>query len=270
MPAVTLGDRIYVPGGFGAPEQLGRYNPQTDQWETLANMPAGRHHLMAIGYEGQLYIFGGAQAPGWEPTNTVWRYDPAANSWQELGPMPEARLAGAAVVLANKIYIAGGAGGTEALLEFLPDQERWQSLPGPAQPREHVSAVAFNGEIWIIGGRWHGVGELATVEIFNPVDNQWREGPPLNVARAGFAAAAVGGHILAAGGEVIINGSETLASFEILAPTGPGWQLGPDLPVPIHGVGGAAFGNSLVLPGGSIRAGAIENEGHVQIYLPPP
>ena len=60
MPAVTIGDSIYVPGGFGGPVRLDRYNPERDQWQTLAQMPAGRHHLMATAYEGRLYLFGGA------------------------------------------------------------------------------------------------------------------------------------------------------------------------------------------------------------------
>jgi N-acetylneuraminic acid mutarotase len=266
MPAATLGEWVYVPGGFGDPARLDRYDPRADQWQTLAPMPGGRHHLMTSVHGGQLYIFGGAEAPGWTPTNTVWRYDPATNSWAALAQMPEARSAGAAVTLGDKIYVVGGAGGGEALLEFTPGQASWQLLSGPIQPREHINAVAFHGEIWVIGGRWPGVGELATVEIYNPADNTWRSGPPLNVARAGFAAAVVDESIMAAGGEVIINGSATLDSLEILPAGGSSWQIGPKLLVPMHGVGGAAFEHSFVLVGGSLRAGAIENEGQVQIY----
>jgi hypothetical protein len=91
----------------------------------------------------------------------------------------------------------------------------------------------------------------------------------MNVARAGFAAAVVQEHPMVAGGEVIMNGRETLASFEILAPDAQIWQLGPDLPVAMHGVGGAEFQGRFLLPGGSLQAGAIENEGQVQIYSPP-
>jgi len=96
MPAVTLGEWIYVPGGFGDPARLDRYPPQTYRWQSLVPMPAGRHHLMATAYGGKLYLFGGALASSWEPTATVWRYDPADDAWQNLPAMPEARLAGAA------------------------------------------------------------------------------------------------------------------------------------------------------------------------------
>jgi hypothetical protein len=72
--------------------------------------------------------------------------------------------------------------------------------------------------------------------------------------------------IMVAGGEVIINGQETLASFEILTAGNDAWQAGPDLPYPMHGVGGAEFQGQFLLLGGSRQAGAIENEGQVQIY----
>jgi N-acetylneuraminic acid mutarotase len=268
MPAVARGDWIYVPGGFGGEARLERYNPLAEQWETLADMPAGRHHLMAATYNESLYIFGGAQAPGWEPTNTVWRYDPATDTWGEVGVMPEQRLAGAAVTLGDKIYVAGGVGGGEALLEFTPSSSQWRLLPGPVQAREHVNAVAFGDELWLLGGRWAGVGELATVEIYNPTSETWRAGPTMNVARAGFAAAVVQQQLMVAGGEVIINGRETLASLEILASGSDTWQLGPDLLVPMHGVGGAEFQGRFLLLGGSMEAGAILNEGQVQIYEP--
>jgi hypothetical protein len=182
--------------------------------------------------------------------------------------MPERRLAGAAVALGDKIYIAGGVGGGEALLEFSPASGQWRLLSGPVQPREHVNALAFGGEMWVLGGRWGGIGELATVEIYNPASETWRAGPTMNVARAGFAAAVVQQQLMVAGGEIIINGRETLASLEILAVGSDTWQLGPDLPVPMHGVGGAEFRGRFLLLGGSMEAGAILNEGQVQIYEP--
>ena len=157
-------------------------------------MPAGRHHLMAVANKNQLYVLGGAQAQSWKPTDTVWRYDATTDHWVALNPMPEARLAGSAVTLNDKSYIVGGTGGGNTLLEYTPSRDSWRNLPGPNQPREHVSAVAFHNEIWVLGGRWHGVGELATVEIYNPTTNTWRLVPELNEARAGFASGVVNGN----------------------------------------------------------------------------
>jgi N-acetylneuraminic acid mutarotase len=268
MPTVTLDRWIYVSGGFGGPARLERYNPSTDQWQSLATMPGERHHLMSSAYDHRLYVFGGAEGQSWTPTNTVWQYDPDTDQWRDLVSMPESRLAGTAVTLGDKVYIVGGIGGSEALLEFTPIPEAWHLLPGPRQPREHVSAVAFQDEVWVLGGRWHGTGELATVEIYSPVTNTWRDGPTLNVARAGFGAAVVDDHIVVAGGEVIINGTATLDSVEILSAGSRNWQFGPRMSIPMHGVGGAALEGQFLLLGGSLKAGAIQNAGQVQIYEP--
>lgn len=268
MPAVTLGDAVYVPGGFGGPTRLARYDPRADAWQALAELPAGRHHLMAAAFQGRLYLFGGAEGDLWAPTEDVWVYDPAADEWQTLEPMPEARMAGAAVTLGDRIYVVGGSGDGEALLAFDPARGTWQTLPGPRQPREHVAAVAFDGELWALGGRWSGAGELKTVEIYDPAAGTWRDGPSLSTARAGFAAVVIGEHIVVAGGEVIFTGRETLGSVEYLSPGAAAWRPAPDLPVPVHGVGGAAFEGQFLVLGGSLRAGAIENQGDVQIYRP--
>jgi hypothetical protein len=79
----------------------------------------------------------------------------------------------------------------------------------------------------------------------------------------------VGETIMVAGGEIIINGRETLGSFEFFSAETRAWQKGPDLLFPMHGVPGAAFDEAFFLLGGSLRAGAIENEGQVQIYRGP-
>ena len=86
--------------------------------------------------------------------------------------------------------------------------------------------------------------------------------------RAGFSAAVLRGCILATGGEIILNGRETLATFEIFEPGTQAWSPAPPLRHPIHGVAAAVVGDRFYLLGGSSRAGAIENEGRLMIYNP--
>ncbi len=267
MPAVALNGRLYVPGGFGGVARLEAYDPLTANWTVLANLPAGRHHLMAAAHGEFLYIFGGSPTLGFGATDGAWRYDPGQDRWEELAPLPDARSAGAAVTLGDVIYVVGGSGGSGELLAYYPLENRWDSLPGPQQPREHVAAVAFDGHLWVIGGRWRGDGELKSVEIYDP-SGGWREGPALQTARAGFAAAVVEGRILVAGGEVIFTGSETLGSVELFDPNLGSWAFIEPLPAPVHGVGAATLVGQVYLPGGSDRAGAIDNLGRLQIYGP--
>jgi len=265
MPAVELGGKIYVPGGFGGERVLEAYDPASDNWIELTRLPEGRHHLMAAGLGGRLFIFGGGAGLSFDPTDGAWVYDPANDSWSDLPAMLEPRFAGAAVPLNNAVYIIGGTGGSGATLVFHVDENRWSQLPAPETPREHTAAVAFLDEIWSLAGRWQGVGELARVEILNPGTGEWRSASPLSVPRGGFAAAVVQGLIVVAGGEVIMTGRQAVASVEIFDPAIGVWAAGPDLPYAVHGLGAAEWQGSFYLMGGSDRAGGIENVGRVQV-----
>ncbi|MCI0431627.1 MAG: hypothetical protein L0210_13940 [Rhodospirillales bacterium] len=55
-----------------------------------------------------------------------------------------------------------------------PPGSRWQSLAPLSGPRQEHGVVAFNGEIYVIGGFANQQTVLATVEAFNPTTNTWR------------------------------------------------------------------------------------------------
>ena len=177
-------------------------------------------------------------------------------------------MSGAAATIGDTIYIVGGVGGSDRLLAFDPRSGTWRSFDGPRQPREHTAAVAFRGELWAIGGRWSGDGELVSAEIYDPAAQTWREGPALQVARGGFAAETVGDRIVVAGGEVIMTGRAALASVEIYDPELESWVAGSDMPFAVHGVDAAAYQGRFYLLGGSDRPAGIRNAGRVQIYAP--
>lgn len=271
MPAVEIAGRVYVPGGFSGPLGSGRleaYQIATDTWQRLADMPQARHHLMATAHAGVLYVLGGSAPFGFSATDSAWRYDPAEDRWTELPSMPERRMSGAAVTLGEQIMVVGGVGGSQDLLVFDLSSQSWSRRSGPLQPSEHTAAVAYQAELWLIAGRWGGVGELTRVEIYDPAADQWREGPPLQVARGGFAAATDGQRIFVAGGEVIMSGNLTLASVELFDPALGTWGSGSDLLFPVHGVDAVAHAGRFLVMGGSERAGGIDNQGRVQIYAP--
>jgi len=268
MPAAVLNGLIYIPGGFGGETVFQVYDPGAELWLDLAPLPAGRHHLMAAAADNKIYIFGGAAAGSQDATATTFVYDPVAAAWSEAASMPEARLSGVAIPLNGKIYIVGGAGSEQALLEYDPVADSWRSLAPLGQPREHLAAAALGGELYAIGGRWAGAGELTSVEIYDPASDAWRVGPPLLRPHSGFGAAVVRDQIVVSGGEIVMNGNETLAAVEVLDPQTQTWAFAPDMPFALHGLAVAAVDNRLYLLGGSSRAGAIENEGRVLVYSP--
>ena len=264
MRAAIVDGIFYVPGGFGGLTNFEAYNPADDTWTTLAPLPEPAHHMMATGHGGKVFVFGGARTTAWQATASIFVYDPTTSAWTLAGSMPEHRLGGEAVSLGDFIYLVGGTGGTTALLRYDPAAGDWSVLPGPSQPREHVAATAFEGELWVIGGRWGGTGALATVEIFDPASGEWRDGPTLNEARSGFGAATAGDRIVVAGGEILGQRPWTaLASAEAYDPAAAAWTRLPDLPAGIHGMPVAGYEGTAFVLGGSDQAGGVDNRGRV-------
>ncbi len=119
-----------------------------------------------------------------------------------------------------------------------------------------------------MGGRWGGVGELKSVEVYDPGTDSWAPGPPLNTARGGIAAAELDGQIFVLGGEVIFNGNETLDSVEVLDPGTGVWSYAQAMPVTLHGVPAVGYEGTLYVIGGSDLAAAADNQGRVLVYRP--
>ncbi len=175
--------QVYVCGGIlgdagngGTVNTCAKYDPQSNSWTLLANMINGRNHA-ASGTDGsRLFVFGG-RGPGSGNNNAVADgfadvqvYDPETDSWEssnepdsDLEPLPQAR---------------GGTG----------------------------NAVFHQGRFYVMGGETaDGDGATPTntydrVDIYDPVTNTWRVGPPMPVGVHGIFPALDQGRILVAGG----------------------------------------------------------------------
>jgi hypothetical protein len=177
-------------------------------------------------------------------------------------------MSGSAVALDGRIYVVGGEGGTDNLLRYHPERDDWSTLSPMSESREHFAAVAVGGHIYALAGRWQGVGERKSAEVYDPATDRWSPVEPMHIARGGFGAATLGGIVYAAGGEVLSGNRETLRSVEAFDPATGGWVILDPIPVALHGVPMVSNEGALYLLGGSDRAGAIENEGRVLIYRP--
>lgn len=262
MSAAYLDGKIYVPGGLGGLTAFEAYDIAANAWQALAPLPEGRHHIAVAAHAGLIYVLGGAN-PQWQPTSTAWVYDPKANRWSKLNDLPEPRYAAAAVPLGEHIYVVGGDGPSGRLLRYHPASGEWTVLAETLERREHTAATVRSGRIHVVGGRFRNHGELNSTESYDPVRNVWSFGPRLGTARGGFSAVSVNDALWVFGGEVIMNGRQTLASTEVLRRNAGAFAPGPELPLPLHGVPVVVADGYFYVLGGSARAGAIENRGRV-------
>src|SRR5262249_24587301 len=104
----VINGKFYVVGGRPgdtAAKALEVYDPATNSWSRLPDMPTGRSGISAAAVNGELYVFGG-EIP--RLFNEVEVYNPLTNTWQQLPPMPNPRHGLFAAVLENKIYLPAG------------------------------------------------------------------------------------------------------------------------------------------------------------------
>ena len=108
------------------------------RWVELPPMPEGRHHVAIAAFDGEIYVFGGAD-DSWRATATTPVYEIDGNRWRAAAPMPQVRYAAAAVVVDRHIYVVGGdgPGGHGGLLLGPP-----RALGGAPDPHRRGGAVA--------------------------------------------------------------------------------------------------------------------------------
>jgi N-acetylneuraminic acid mutarotase len=262
---VALGGEIYVIGGFapGPTATVDAYDPATDQWRSVAELPAALQHANAAAVNGKLYVAGyypGVNFSAAEPY--VLEFDPAANTWSDptdRTPMTAGTQRATACVaeLGGKIYLfGGGRGGTVAAASaYDPAADSWEELPALPEPREHCAAGAIDGSIIIASGRSNGIGGFQPkTYAYDPASRQYTEKAPIPTPRGGTAGAVLHGKLFVFGGEGnSADPSGVFPKVEAYDPATDSWEAYPDMLVPRHGFGAAVVGDRIYLPGGATQ-----------------
>lgn len=117
MGAAALNGLIYAVGGqLGGDEEIGNqddlqvYDPSTNEWTQLADIPIplGHNSASTLVVNGQIWTIGGV-TNGTTKVANVFNYDPVSNLWSELTPYPNPRQTPVAGVIGNKVVVTTGA-----------------------------------------------------------------------------------------------------------------------------------------------------------------
>ncbi len=113
---VVFNNKIYI---FGGENDHGRgyfqhsatymFDPKTNEWAQLANMPTASSHFEGnvVVANGEIWALGG-QVDAQLLTNQVRSYNPATNVWTVHTPLPEKRKAGFSYASNGVIYYGAG------------------------------------------------------------------------------------------------------------------------------------------------------------------
>jgi hypothetical protein len=211
---------IYCVGGIAAgttkaTTRVFRYDPMTDTMQTagidrwsenaLDTLPGG----FAV-VDNKLYILGGLTI-GNTASNRIYEFDPTrpvGSQWsKKSATLPVSLCFVPATAIGNQIFTAGGSTFTPCKLTevtnsymYDPAKDVVALITSIPRATAETQAVTVNGEMWILGGGRNAPLPSAEVNIFNPLDGQWRSGPPMSSGLRSFAAASDGSRLLLAGG----------------------------------------------------------------------
>ncbi len=249
VAAATLGDRIYVPGGFdgnAATTLLQTYQPATDTAAVVGSdpLPVPRYGAGVVALNGLLYVIGGSD--NLTTTQTVYTYNPAAAAgarWVRRADMPTPRVAFSAVTLDGRIYAVGGItnynhpADLTTVAVYNPATDTWTTGAALLTARGGLAAVGVDstqpcgGAIYAFGGGWYT--PLATTERYDVASGAWTASTPLQGARRSLAGTfATNGNLL-----LITGGFSDLGTpSNLVDALSCGGTVPPATPTPVGGI----------------------------------
>ena len=258
LAAAVSGGRIYVAGGLtdeGGLVDFEVFDIATGTWEKLTRLPQRRHHTAMTAAGGKIYVTGGYMSSFSEGLRDLRVYDPETKIWRRLASPPRSRAAHSMVANRGKLYVVGGlTSDPHSLWSYDPETNVWtDNLARMPTAREHATAVALFGRVYVIGGRWSRVN-LSTVEIYDPATNHWSRGAPMPAPAGGLTSAVVNGRIHVTGGEDL-ESPTTYSGHYSYDPRTDTWETLPPLPTARHGLASAGVDGVFYVIGGATLAG---------------
>lgn len=174
-----IAGKIYLAGGFrnvAASDLVDVYDPATDSWAPLANLPATRDHACGAAIGDELIFAGGRTVQTNSPRPDVWSYTASTNTWTARAAMPTGRGGMGCGAIGNQLYTTGGEGNPAAASGVFPDVEAfdpatntWSELPDMPNPKHGVAGAVWDGALYLCGGaNMEGFGAIAATDIFRP------------------------------------------------------------------------------------------------------
>ena len=247
--SAVVDGKLYVFGGFFDKDlqvaaQVDRYDPVTDTWTSIGQMPVPTTHLNPVVDDHTIWFAGGfvGNHPG-PVTANVWKYDVINNIWSAGTALPEARAGGALARNGRTLHYFGG---------FLADRDTtatdhwtlnlddplasWQTAAPLPEPLGHQSAITLDGLIYSIGGQLRhdrDPVDSSAVYVYDSVNNSWsiRASLPAPRSHAEPGTFLFNGRIVVVGGRNnTAIGTSELQSVVMYDPPTDTWLALPNLP----------------------------------------
>ena len=265
-----IDNRIYVFGGFsGAAGPVTRsdvYDPVTDQWTQIADLPTRLTHA-GVATEGRdVYVAGGYVGIGTTGynqefgTTAVWKYHVDVNQWTTMPALPRELASGGLVTLGRNLHYFGGNdenrndAADHYVLNLDDVNAGWQVRAALPEGRSHLGYVALGGKVYAVAGQ-HGNDDAlettASVHAYDPATDQWtaRAAMPVAVSHISSSTFVQNGRIIVAGGETDHNAAtDRVTAYD---PVTDAWTSMTNLPAARFSGVAAPIGDEIYFTGGS-------------------
>lgn len=227
------------------------YDPETNTWQRLADMPTVRAGANTAVVDGKIYVMGGYAGKDNHGKNfkflkAVEMYDPQTDTWVRKQDLPIPRIQFGVGAVDGKIYAIGGLldpkekkPGLQGRLDIVevydPVSDTWAKRADMPTRRDGFATAVIDDTIYAIGGSgWPQVGAggppLGTIEVYEPRTNRWGKRPDMPNLRTSFRMVVIADKIYLIGGHAEgahgVRG-ERLASTEVYDPATKRWRLVP-------------------------------------------
>ena len=151
--------KIYYAGGLSngqAVNWLDVYDPQSNQWSALPNMPTARDHFHAVALNGKLWAIGGRTKDIGATVTANEAFDFSSKTWSAgHKPLPTPRGGFAAAASGDEVLIIGGEDASKAhgtVEAYNVKTDSWRTLESMPTPRHGIQAASCNGGLYIAAG----------------------------------------------------------------------------------------------------------------------
>ena len=197
------------------------YDPYTNEWTILPDMPEGR----AVGSAATLVVNDTIYLPGG---------------------------------LLNTNLTTDEEGTTAMFTSYNVLTKKYSNLPDLPAPRDHAGKGQYGKMLYVLGGRLFGHSNVVdTVFGYDLETNRWSEDfAHMPTGRGGCASAILGGFVFTAGGEgdphTVTQVWPQMQAYDVVRDR---WVELADMAVPVHGTAAMAYRGRVVVPGGGLEIG---------------
>jgi len=175
-------------------------------WKNLASMPYGNHDVFGAELNGKIYIPGGGAPFGFPPVMTNF----------------------------------------DRMMIYDTRKDTWKLSSPMRINRRYCNVGMLDGKIWVIGGFEKVDGKenaTTTVEIYNPTDDTWTDGPSLSIPCSQAVAGVINNRLY-----VAYSGSDKPGNYAFsISASDSKWREEAAPPYPVAQTDGCVFRNKLYI-----------------------